>query len=128
MGQATILYPLLARVTMVCSLLIGATATAPLGKGAGPAGAGGGSRGRREYTLVMTREGNPGGGPRGARGALEDVVAVRGAGRARAPGARRKTPMWPRVAREVSTWAVARLPEAPGGAPGVLGARRAGGT
>ena len=30
--------------------------------------------------MVMTREGNPGGGPRGARGALEDVVAVRGAG------------------------------------------------
>ena len=73
--------------------------------------------------MVMTREGNPGGGPRGARGALEDVVAVRGADRARAPGARRKTPMWPRVAREVSTWAVARLPEAPGGAPGVLGAQ-----
>ena len=80
MGQAGILYPLLARVTMVCSLFIGAIATAPLGKGAGPAGAGGGSRGRREYTLVMTREGNPGGGPRGARGALEDIVAVRGVG------------------------------------------------
>jgi len=44
--------------------------------------------------LVMTREGNPGGEPRGARGALEDVVVVRGTGGVHmalpgVPGARR---------------------------------------
>ena len=65
---------------------------APLGRGGGPSGAGAGARGRREYTLVISRSGlavTRGGNPGGVLGALvvEEAPVSAGVGDVAAGGA-----------------------------------------